>query len=202
LPSETYETSLFLGAVARFEVRVVFRRCPPSVVAQRRCKAIANAKRKGKQWSEKHLALLECSILITNVPQTMLNLIQVLQLYGLRWQIELIFKLCKSQLCIDQGQGCGESRILCQLYARLILFVLLYDLVAAFRLSAAGELSVVKAFHLFADAADGLVAGFKGTNTALAGLLLNLKDDFLHFAQKTKRKKSPSTLALFVYDFP
>ena len=202
LKVDTYETTLFLGAHAHFPVRVGFCRCPQRVIAERRRKALLTAKRKGRTCSDKYLTLLEWSIFITNVPQTHLTLPQVIQLYGIRWQIELLFKLCKSQLHLDCVQGCGENRILCQLYARLIVFVLLCDLVSAFRLGDKGELSLVKSFNLFSDFADRLIAAFNSSIASLAHLLLNLKDDFLRFARKTQRKKSPSTLALFVYDFP
>lgn len=202
LKTDTYETTLFLGAHDHFPVRVVFCRCPQAVIEERRRKALATAKRKGRTYSDLYLTLLEWSIFITNVPHTRLTLPQVIQLYGIRWQIELLFKLCKSHLHLDSVQGCGENRILCQLYARLIVFVLLCDLVSAFRLDHMGELSLVKSFHLFSDFADRLIAAFNGSIAALAHLLLHLKDDFLRFARKTKRKKSPSTLALFVYDFP
>jgi hypothetical protein len=187
---------LFLGSKQRIPVRLVLNRCPPSVVEQRRRTAYANAKRKGRQPSQKYLALLQWTYFITNVPEALLSAQQVTQFYRIRWQIELLFKLCKSQLHLDAVQGCGEHRILYQLYARLILLVLLCDLVAAFRWDDQGELSLIKAFQLFSDYADRLMWCLRGTPRASTRLLMTMTDDFLHLARKNRRKKSPSTLAL------
>jgi hypothetical protein len=196
LPADVCEFWLFLGDRERIPVRLVLSRCPQQVVDSRRRTAYANAKRKGRQPSQKYLALLQWTFFITNVPDTMLSALQVTQLYRIRWQIELLFKLCKSQLHLDAVQGCGEHRILCQLYARMILLVLLCDGVAAFRFGPQGELSLVKAFQLFSDYADRLIACLRGSPHALTRLLMTMKDDFLRLARKNRRNKSPSTLAL------
>jgi hypothetical protein len=188
LKGNIHEFPLFLGDSQRLPVRLVL---------SRRRTAYANAKRKGRQPSQKYLALLAWSFFITNVPDTMLSATQIIQFYRIRWQIELIFKLCKSQLHIDTVQGCGEHRILCQLYARLILFVLLCDVVAAFRFLEERELSLVKAFQIFSDYADQFIQCLRGAYSSLTTVLLAMKDDFLRLALKNRRKKSPSTLDLF-----
>jgi hypothetical protein len=100
-------------------------------------------------------------------------------------------------LHIDTVQGCGEHRILCQLYACLILFVLLCDVVAAFRFLEERELSLVKAFQIFSDYADQFIQCLRGAYSSLTTVLLAMKDDFLRLALKNRRKKSPSTLDLF-----
>jgi hypothetical protein len=192
---DTFETVLYVGANERLPLRVLFARCSPAVAEARRRKANATAQRKGRQYSQHYLNLLAWSLFVTNVPQTRLTLPQVLQLYRLRWQIELLFKLCKSHLHLDSVQGCGEHRILCQLYARLILFLLLCDLVSSSRWQFHSELSFVKAFHLFSDYADRFGNLLNASPSRFALCLLDLKEDFLRFARTTPRKKSPSTLA-------
>lgn len=70
------------------------------------------------------LAWLEWSIFITNVPQEWLTLTQVALIYRLRWQIELLFKLWKSECQIDRIAGHLRARVLCEIYAKLIAAVI------------------------------------------------------------------------------
>jgi hypothetical protein len=93
LTDDEHECQLWMGAKARVCVRVLFRRCPPAVAHERRRKAHADAKRKGWNCSAKHLALLDWHMFITNVPEDCLSLTQVLLIYPLRWQIELLFNV-------------------------------------------------------------------------------------------------------------
>jgi hypothetical protein len=93
LKGNIHEFPLFLGDSQRLPVRLVLSRCPQQVVDSRRRTAYANAKRKGRQPSQKYLTLLAWSFFITNVPDTMLSATQIIQFYRIRWQIELIFKL-------------------------------------------------------------------------------------------------------------
>lgn len=192
---DEHECRLWVGAKARLEVRVLFRRCPPAIADERRRKAHAAAKRKGWNCSAKHLALLDWNIFITNVPEERLTLAQVLQIYPLRWQIELLFKLCKSQLGLDQVRGCGEHRILTQLYIRLLLCVVLCHVSAPLRLVQQHELSLPKALMLLSGYAERLMRCCQRSWTSLPRLLSRFARDLTRFCQKTRRKRSPSTLA-------
>lgn len=53
--------------------------------------------------------LLDWSIFITNTDQTMLSLNQVISTYKARWQIELLFKLYKSQMKLENVKGKSKS---------------------------------------------------------------------------------------------
>jgi Transposase DDE domain len=188
------EMNWSMGATARLPVRVLFSRYPPAVAEERRRKARASARKKRRNCTANHLAMQDWLIIITNVPPQSLTFEQVLVMYRIRWQVELIFKLCKSQLDLDHVSGCGEARILCQLYARLILLVLLCGLTAPWRMSAAGELSLPKAFQILTCYTHPLLTCIQQAWHSISNLLANMANDFLRFAQKTQRKKSPSTL--------
>lgn len=58
-------------------------------------------------------------ILLTNAPAALLTFDQALELYRVRWQIELLFKLWKSEGLIDHWRTANPWRILCELYAKL-----------------------------------------------------------------------------------
>ena len=107
------------------------------MVDRRRQRARADARRKGRTVSDRHLALLAWNVFISNVPATMLSAQQVAQLYPVRWQVELVFKLWKSESPWI-GSRCRE-RVLCELYAKLIAAVLLCFLTAPHRLTLEAE---------------------------------------------------------------
>jgi hypothetical protein len=78
----------------------------------------------------------------------MLTVAQGLVLGHLRWQIELLFKLWKSYCRLARVAGRRRERVLCDLYAKLIGIVITQFLMAPWRLTAAGELSAVKALRV------------------------------------------------------
>ena len=60
------------------------------------------------------------TVYITNVEAAKLSGEEAAVLYRLRWQIELLFKLWKSQCEIDQWQSSKAWAIMCELYAKVI----------------------------------------------------------------------------------
>ena len=63
-------------------------------------------------------------MLITNVPAKLLALNEAFVLYGVRWQIELLFKLWKSIGQLDESRSNNPWRILCELYAKLLAMLI------------------------------------------------------------------------------
>lgn len=92
-PHDQLELNLLVGRQVKLLCRVLAIRLPSDVVEERRRKAKANARRKGRTLSAEKLAWLAWNVYITNVPATMLTLRQVVLIYVLRWQIELLFRL-------------------------------------------------------------------------------------------------------------
>jgi len=133
--------ALDLAATLRASTATVFER--PAVqlgaqpeapvvrlVAFRLNEASANRARAGvreaqrKQGRTPTAAALELAgwlILITNVPPEKLPTAAVSYLYRVRWQIELVFKQCKSVLRLDQTEARQNvHRVQCEIWARLI----------------------------------------------------------------------------------
>ena len=187
------EIPVLLGQVARLPVRLILERLSPQQVAARRRKAIAKAKQHGRTPSARHLALLEFSFFITNVPPERLTTEQVPLIYALRWQIELIFKLWKSQAKLARLGSWRPVRVLCQLYARLIGLVLFHWMVAPFRFLDDRELSLPKAFSLFQAFISRLVDALAQGVDALALLFGRLSRLWPQLAAKNRRRKQPSS---------
>lgn len=196
-PTQTeLDLVVLLGAHERLPVRLLLQRVPAAVVAQRRQRIIKDARRMRRKVSPRKLRLAAWNLFCTNVPAKLWNVAQVLTIYRLRWQVELLFKLWKSDLGLDQLGDWRPARLLCQLYARLTALVLLHFLFRPIRFAASGELSLPKALsflrHMLPLFAEAMAAGWQRLATLIHCLLLRC----LRHALKDKRRKKPSTFAL------
>ena len=116
----------------RLEVRLVAYRAPKDIVAERKRKAHKAASERGRTLSKEKLALLEFSLFITNIPAEMVSIEVIGTIYRLRWEIELIFKVWKSHLKIDVLEGICLERILCLIWSRLCMVMLVAYITAGF----------------------------------------------------------------------
>lgn len=109
-----------IGKEARVLGRLVARRCPDALAAERRRKLNQKAKKKGQKVSQLSLALAAWNVILTNLPAATFTVEQILILARVRWQIELLFKLWKTHGKLDQSRSQKPYFILCGLYAKLI----------------------------------------------------------------------------------
>ena len=112
-----------VGVTARLPARLLAVRVPQEVADERRRKIRAEAKRKGTTPSAARLAMADWTVFITNAPEKLLALEEALVLGRARWQIEVLFKLWKSQGRIDASRSHKPWRILCEVYAKLLAMV-------------------------------------------------------------------------------
>ena len=113
-----------LGAEARLPARLLAVRVPRRVAAARRAAIRAAARREGERPSAPKLALAEWTLLVTNAPPAVLAIREALVLARARWQIELLFKLWKSEGRLDEWRSADPDRILCEVYAKLTAMVI------------------------------------------------------------------------------
>jgi len=123
-------TGVTLGkAERRVEgLRLTAFRLSPESAARHRA-AVREAQRtQGRQPTQAALELAGWLILITNAPLAKLPTRMIAYLYRVRWQIELIFRQCKSTLRLDQARGDHDHRTHCEIWARLLgaVFVFLW----------------------------------------------------------------------------
>jgi hypothetical protein len=162
LRSETrdrFELALRLGKTHMLPCRVGFFRAPDEIANRRRQTAYKQAAKKGRTPSKFSLELMGWTILLTNVPDSMLSLDQMAMLYAVRWQVELIFKLWKSHMKLHLISGIRKERILVELYAKLIGLVLFQFLAMPLRAKDI-DLSPTKASRDWPNTVDNLRTRF------------------------------------------
>lgn len=129
------------------KTRFVAIKLPEDIVEERIRKAEATAKKQGRTLSEEKKALLKWSMYITNVSEDILKAEHIYTIYTFRWQIELLFKLSKSTAGIDELSGKKESRIITELYAKLLGIIVLLYLVIPSKIDMVSENSLIKAYN-------------------------------------------------------
>jgi hypothetical protein len=92
-----FDGPALVGKTDPLACRLIARRCPPEIVARRRRRCHARARKAGRgRATPLQLAACAWQVWATNVPPSVLSASQVDTVYRCRWQIELFFKRAKS----------------------------------------------------------------------------------------------------------
>jgi hypothetical protein len=119
--SVQFETMITIGkGQDAFNCRLIAVPVPEEVWVERIRKAQARAKSVGYELTDEYKHRCRFSLFITNATQEMLKATDIVQLYRLRWQIELIFKTWKSLLTIHKVNAVKKERLECHLIAKFI----------------------------------------------------------------------------------
>jgi hypothetical protein len=113
------DRAVLLNDKARTPVRLVSAPVDKETAALRRRKAKKEVK--GHNPSAEVLAMMDWTIFLTTVPQEDADFKTLLNLYGLRWRIEVIFKTWKSHLNFDALHWVSEVELKTILTVRLLL---------------------------------------------------------------------------------
>ncbi len=122
--ADSLDCEILLGAQAQVPCRLVAQAVPAAVLMQRQQRLKDWERKHQRPASETRRALLGWSIYVTNAPVSLLATAEVFDVARLRWQIELLFKLWKSELRLDEWRSENPWRILCEIYAKLIAIVI------------------------------------------------------------------------------
>jgi hypothetical protein len=190
-PQNQLELHLWVGFQKRMACRLLAIRLSPEIVEEKRRQLREKARRKGRPVSATSLVWLEWSILIPHVPLAWLTLEQVSLIYRLRWQIELVFKMWKSECQMERMAGRIRARVLCEMYAKLIGSVIFQYISFPLRWTDR-ELSPIKAIQTFRRFAVALAISFPNANQ-LEALLAKLFDIWKRCGCKDKCRIRLST---------
>jgi hypothetical protein len=114
------EKEVYIDQKEKFKTRMIVELLPKKIVSERIRKAEKEAKKKGRQLSKKYKSRAGLNIFITNINNKLVDKKDIRNLYSLRWQIELIFKIWKSILKIHEIKKMKVERFESFLYAKLI----------------------------------------------------------------------------------
>jgi Transposase DDE domain len=118
------DRAIKLGKTHRLSCRLIAVRVPKQVAQQRRKRLREQARKSGRVVSRERLALVHWTIYVTNVPPALLSVEEALVLGRSRWQVEMLFKLWKSDGQIDESRSENPWHILTEFYAKMIAMVI------------------------------------------------------------------------------
>ena len=139
--------------------------------------------------------LCDWLVLATNVPAERLNAMELWVVYRCRWQVELLFKRCKSRLGWSDSQGRRGERVVVEVLAKVLgLIVVLWS-----TLLGSGPLAGKSPWKQF-----GVVRGFAlrlqdvvESRSELRDLLNRLEQE-LGRIKPQPRRKQPTTRQLLI----
>jgi len=118
------EELVFIGKDQELQVRMFIYLLPEAQYNARMRKANNDAKGKGRQVSKEYKARAGLNLFITSASEELISIETAWQIYTLRWQIELTFKVWKSLCKIDKVKRVKKDRIECYILAKLLIIVL------------------------------------------------------------------------------
>lgn len=124
---------VIIGTKKPIKTRIIITLAPEQVKQERIRKANKQNKSYGNQTSKTYMQYAAFNIFITNVEEDILNADQIMKLYRVRWQIELVFKTWKSYYKINCIKNCNCYRTLCYLYANLLLILINLEICSFFQ---------------------------------------------------------------------
>lgn len=107
-----------------FPTRLIVSRANEQTYKKRVKKAQIAARSKGYNVSKRFKTSAALHLFITNIPKAWLGTNQIKKTYSLRWQVELTFKMWKSQAGINKVKAMKIERFQCQLLARFLWILL------------------------------------------------------------------------------
>jgi len=109
----------------RFPARLCALRRSGTSAEEEKAQARESARKSGRTASAKSLELAEYILVLTSLPAAEVPCVQVLELYRMRWQIELAFKRLKSLLQIGQLHTYDDASSRAWLQGKLLTALLI-----------------------------------------------------------------------------
>jgi hypothetical protein len=176
----------------KLQVRLLAVRLPVEEAEKRRERVRQEAKQRGRPVSQKKLELCDWNILVTNAPAEVIGHKEGCVIRRVRWQVELVFRVFKSEGKIDETASKAPHRVMSELYAKLLGMV-----VQQWLLLAAGyqmlKHSARRAARRVRERAMKVLRAIKHLER-LAGVVKQLATLLHRLCRITHRKAEPSTL--------
>lgn len=193
---DVLDCSALIGAQHRLACRLLAVRVPQEVAEQRRRRLREYARKKQVPLKAETLALAEWTLVLTNVPNDKLSWREALILLRVRWQVELLFKLWKSYVQVDEWRSRNPWRILCEIYAKLLNAVMLHW-VCLTDFWERPNRSLFKAANAVQKYAVALALAMPSRET-LISVLTSLHACLMATCRVNRRHKHPSTYQLLL----
>ncbi len=190
---EYIEKDIYIGHRKYMPVRLIIFKVPENKVQNRLIKQLKKSERRKAKVCNTVINRIDLNMFITNVNNTVLDAKSIFEIYKLRWQIELIFKIWKSLIGIHLYKPVKQERIETIIYAKLILIILNWKIITEFTNHVFNKIRSVisyhKAYKTLLSFKTDLMQSWR-SDKMLKALLILLYKKFLYSHIKEKRKGS------------
>ena len=107
----------------KIPVRLLAVRVPEAVARERREQVRREAQKRGRPVSQRKLERCDWQLLVTNAPAALLSVYEAGPIRRVRWQIELVFKVFKSEGGVERTWGRTRARVEAELFGKLLAMV-------------------------------------------------------------------------------
>lgn len=198
---ETIELfDIYIGKNNKFKTRLIVTKLNEECKKKRKNKFLKDVKKKNKNTSDKNILWTTINVYITNISSEVFDKGQLHDIYALRWQVELMFKIWKSIFKIHDIKKVKLERFQCFLYARLTVLLLTSSIVSTGKRITyeenENELSEIKSFAIvkeFFPEIRGKI--FKG-ELVLFNYLNIVMHSILKYGRKSTKKGRKSTFSI------
>jgi hypothetical protein len=191
---DTLHIPVFIGYRKFVPVFLIVQKLPPEAIAVKIERAKKDHQKRMTPMTKEHIAWCEFNSYITNIPFSWFDALTLIQIYGIRWQIEIMFKVWKSIFKLRDVGKIGEKRVLCMLYGRLTWILMQMKIFRVFKKDIYGvsqkEVSEIRGFKQLNELKSEFRVAIKsGMAEIWRQLILFLFGLIQDFALKKKRKK-------------
>jgi IS4 transposase len=123
------DLNVFIGKKKR-PVRLIAVLMPEDVYQKRVNRVNKDNKSRGYTISDEFKSRAHFNFIICNIPDTQCSWETICNLYRVRWQIELVFKIWKSIMKIDKLPKLRSDRMLTTLYSKLLWILINWQIVS------------------------------------------------------------------------
>lgn len=122
---------VYLGSKKKYKTNLIIEPVPDEIKNQRLRKRHLINRKKGRSAPKKALDREGLNLLLTNVPSSLLPKERIREIYGIRWQIEIIFKAWKSVGGLHKVKRMDIHRFEFYLFAKLIFIMINWNVLSA-----------------------------------------------------------------------
>ena len=177
------EKQVWVGS-KKHPIRLVIELVPDNVKEERVRKTMRKNIRNGSKTSDQTKARLGLNLFLTNCPKTMIAASEIRKIYGIRWQVELIFKAWKQNMQFHRVKKMNIDRYEFLLYTKLVMVLLtwrLYQTMDIYMFQKKRQrISVLKFYKTIFQFTTGLKDVIRGNEKAIFKMI----DQFLKIIGK------------------
>jgi hypothetical protein len=192
--ASSFDLPVRLSAKNRVACRLVGVRVSEAVAALRRERLAEYERKQGRTASALQVALTRWSVAVTNASVEELSLKEALVLLRARWQMEILFKIWKSEVGLDDSRSGKPARVLCEVFVKLLIGLIEHWVVLT-SAWAVPERSLMKAAKSIRIVASALAVAFD-SRTQFRARVAKLASTIARTCRVTKRGANPSSAQL------